>query len=244
MRSRIRSLLVVAALALLVATAGCADGGSTAPTDAPEPDALQRNATATMQDVTSATVTMSMDMDANQQTVSMDAEGEMDVENRRMRMDLTMDTGGRTVEVTQYVIDETAYQKIQGSWQTQDLSGQGMWAGGNQLALQERMLENATVEITGSDTVDGRDVWVVSIDPSDEAIQQLLSGTAANVGENVDIESLTFEQYVDAESHYVRKLDMAMDAQIQGQSASLNMTMTFDDFNEPVDIQLPEDAPA
>jgi hypothetical protein len=244
MRSRTRGLLAVAALALLVAAAGCADGGSTAPADAPAPDALQRNATAAMQDVRTATFTMAMDMEASGQSVSMDADGEMDVENRRMRMDLAMDTGGRTVEVTQYVIDETAYQRIQGDWQTQDLAGQEMWSGGNQLALQERMLENSSVEIIGSGTVDGHDVWIVAIEPGEDAIEQLLSGTASDVGENVDIQSLSFEQSVDVETSHVRKVDMRMDAEIQGQQATLNMTMTFENFNEPVDIQLPEEAPA
>lgn len=244
MRSQSRSLLIVAALALLVAAAGCADGGSTTPGEAPPADALQENATAAMRDVTSATFTMTMDVEANEQSVSMNANGVMDVENRRMRMGLNMDTGGRTVDVTQYIIDQTAYQRVQGDWQTRNLDGQQMWSGGNQIALQKRILENSSLEITGSGTVDGHEVWIVAVEPSDAAIQQLLSRTAGNVGENVDVQGLRFEQYVDVETSQVRKLDMQMDAEIQGQQASLNMTMTFAEFNEPVDIQLPEDAPA
>lgn len=242
MRSQTRALLVTVALALLLATAGCTDDGSTGPADAPSADALQENATAVMQEVSTAAFTMSMDIESGGQTITMDADGVMDAENRQMRMVMRMDVGDRSVEVTQYIVDETAYQRIQGQWQTRNLRGQDIWQQGNQIALQRRMLENSTVEIVGSDTLDGRDVWVVSVDPSEDAIQQLVGQTGTGVGENVEVDSLTFEQYVDAETYHVRKIDMTMDATIQGDSASLNMTMTFGDFDEPVDIQVPEEA--
>ena len=242
MRTRTRALLITVTLAALVAIAGCVDGGSSAPSSAPAPDALQEDATAAMQDVETARFTMDMNVDTSQGSVAMEASGVMDIPAKKMRMDLSMDLDGRSVEAVQYIVDQTAYQRVQGRWQTRDVGEQDLWSQGNQIALQQQMLEDATVEITGSDTVDGHDVWVVSIQPSDEAIQQLLGGTGAGVGENVEVEDLSFKQYVDVDSYHVRKLDLQMDSTMQGQDATVGMTMTFKEFDEPVDIQVPAEA--
>lgn len=239
-----RALLATALFALLVATAGCSGGGNVAPADAPSPDALRENATAAMQAVESATFTMDMNVDTSQGEVSMRADGAMDIQNRKMRMEASVDAGGRSTELTQYIVDETAYQEVGGRWQTQDVSDQNLWEQGNQLALQRRMLNNSDVEITGSDAVDGEAVWVVSVQPDEATVQQLLSQSATGVGENLELNDVSFRQFVDVDSYHVRKLEMTMDATIQGESATLDLTMTFSEFNQPVDIQVPEDAPA
>lgn len=236
-----RTLLATALLALLLATAGCTDATS-APADAPSAESLQANATAAMQDVSSATFTMDMAVETSQGELSMRADGAMDVEARKMRMEATVDAGGRSTDVTQYVVGETAYQQVGGRWQTRDVSGQNVWGQGNQLALQREMLDNSDLEIVGSDTVGGEAVWIVSIEPDEETVQQLLSRSATGVGENLELDDVTFRQFVDTDSFHVRKLEMTMDATIQGESATLELTMTFDAFDEPVDIQVPEEA--
>lgn len=242
MRTQTRTVLAVLALSVLLALAGCADSGSTDPADGPTAEEIQEEATATMDAVSSAAFTMDMTVDSEQGSLSLQSDGVMDIDNKRMRMNMSLESGGRSVELTQYIIDQTAYQQLDGQWQSSDVSGQDIWGEGNQLNMQQEMLENSTLEVTGTDTVDGNEVWVISIEPSDEAIQQFLTGTGTGVTENMDIESVSFTQYVDTDTHHVRQLDLSMDTTIQGESATLDMTMTFSRFDENFDIQLPEEA--
>jgi D-alanyl-D-alanine dipeptidase len=245
MRNRTRAFVVTALLALLVAAAGCSGAGDQAPADAPPADSLQDNVTAAMEDVETATFTMNMSMDtANQdQSISMNGNGAMDVPNRKMRMDLRMQAG-QSLEVTQYVVGDTVYMNAGGEWITQNMTGQNIWEQNtNQLAMQQQVMENASVEVTGSATVDGNDVWVVSVQPDPEDIRALVSQqTTQSMPENVDFQNLTVTQYVDAETSHVRKLEMSVTMTVQGEEATMDMTMTFDSFNEPVTIELPAEA--
>lgn len=242
MRTRTRTALAVLALSALVALAGCADSGSNGPADGPSAEDIQAEATAAMEEVSSAAFTMDMNVDSEQGSLSLQSDGVMDIDDRRMRMNMSLESQGQSVELTQYVINQTAYQQLDGQWQSSDVSGQDIWGEGNQLNMQQEMLENSTLEVTGTDTVEGNEVWVVSIEPSDEAIQQFLTGTGTGVTENMDIESVSFTQYVDTDTHHVRQLDLAMDTTIQGDSATMDMTMTFSRFDEAFDIELPDGA--
>jgi len=247
MRTRTRTLVVTALLALLVASAGCSSGGdSLDASNAPSAQALQENVTREMQSVETATFTMDMTVSSPNQEVTMTADGAMDIPNERMRMALEM-SAGRSVQLTQYVIGNTAYMQVNDQWQTQDLSGQNLWQqNNNQLALQQEILQNASIEVTGSDTVDGNSVWVVSLRPDPADLRAMVSQQAgtSGIGENVEFEDIEVTQYVDAETYHVRQIDMAMNMTAQGQESSIDMTMTFADFNEPVTIELPDGAPA
>lgn len=242
MRTQTRTVLAVLALSVLVALAGCADSGSNGPAEGPSAEDIQAEATAAMENVSSAAFTMDMTVDSDQGSLSLQSDGVMDIDNKRMRMNMSLESQGQTIELTQYIIDQTAYQQVDGQWQSSDVSGQDIWAEGNQLTMQQQMLENSTVEVTGNDTVDGNEVWVVSIEPSDEAIQQFLTGTGTGITENMDIESISFTQYVDTDTYHVRKLDLSMDTTMQGESATMEMTMTFSRFDESFDIELPSGA--
>lgn len=238
-----RALLATALLALLIATAGCSDGSDAVPPDAPPAAALQENATAAMRNVSTTSFTMDMRVETGQGNLSMDAAGVMDLPARKMRMEATVEAAGRSAEVTQYVIDGTLYQRVEGTWQTRDVSDQDVWERGNRLALQRQLLNGSDVEITDSGTVDGHDVWIVSIEPDGETVRQLLERSGTGVSENLELGSVEIRQYVDADTAHVRKIEMDMDATVQGQSATLALTMTFSGFDEPVDVRLPEDAP-
>jgi predicted small lipoprotein YifL len=243
MRTQTRTVVIVLALSALVALAGCADSGpADGPGDGPSADVIQDQATAAMQNVSTAAFTMDMSVDSSQGSLSLTSDGVMDIPNKRMRMNMTLESRGRTVELTQYIIDQTAYQQVQGRWRTTDMSGQNVWAEGNQLNVQGQMLANSTLNVTGTDTVEGNEVWVVAIEPSDASIQKFLSGTGTGVTENMDIDSVSLTQYVDTDSYHVRKLELTMDMTMQDQSGTLEMVMTFSRFGEAVDIELPDAA--
>ncbi len=245
MRNRTRAIVVTALLALLVAAAGCSGGGDQAPTDAPPADSLQDNVTAAMEDVETVTFTLNISMDApsRDQTVRVNADGAMDIPNQSMRLSSRMQ-GRQSIEVTQYIIGNTMYAHMDGQWITQNMTGRNIWEQNTtRLAMQQQLMEDASVDVTGSATVGDRDVWVVSVQPAAEDIRSIMSQQATmRLPENVQFQNLTATQYVDKETYHVRKLDMSVTMGTQGQQSTVDMTMTFTGFNEPVTIELPEEA--
>lgn len=238
-----RTLVVTALLALLVAVSGCLGGGTTGTTDAEQ---IRQDTVAAMQNLETATYEMQMSISAKGQTIEMNATGAMDRQAKLMRMNLSMDAGFRTIQVTQYIDGNTSYINLNGQWQTKDVSGQtpgeGFW-GNNQFAQQADALQNATVTLNGTATVDGEETHVLEVEVGKETIRELLpQQSAAGTLENVDISDIHFTQYVDTDTSYIRKVEMNMDMTVQGQQATASLTMTFDDFNEDVSIEVPDAA--
>lgn len=246
MRTGTRRLAVTALLALLLTLAGCSSASNSLdPSEAPSAGAIQENVTRQMQSVETATFTMDVTVATPDQEVSMSGDGTMDVPNERMRMAMEV-TAGQSVQLTQYVVGDAAYVQINDQWQTRNVSGQNLWERNNQLALQQELLRNASIEVEGSDTVDGNPVWVVSLQPDAADLRTMLSQQAGttDVADDVTFGNLTVTQYVDAESYHVRQIDASMNVTNQGEESAIDVTMTFDQFDEPVTIDLPEGAPA
>lgn len=246
MGTQTRTLLAVVALAVLVVLAGCADSDSTGPRDGPgegpSAETIQAEAAAVAGNLSSAAFSMTMTIDSAEESLSLQSNGVVNVDDRRMRTNITLESGGRTVEVTQYIVDQRAYQERDGKWQRLDLNGTGIWAGGNQLRTQARMLENSALNVTGTAVVAGNETWVVSIEPTEASIQQFLTGTATGVAENLEFQNESVTMYIDTDTYEVRKLELGLETETDGDTARLELSQTFSRFDEAVDIQLPEAA--
>lgn len=242
MRPQTRTVLAVVALTLLVAIAGCADSGTTEPTDGPSAESIQEEAAAVAGNLSSAAFSMTMNVESDQVSGTLTADGVVDVAERRMRMNITTDSRGQTTEITQYIVNETAYQGRNGQWQSLDLTGVGIWVGGNQLSMQRLMLTNSTLNVTGTDVIAGNETWVVSVQPSDGGVEQFLTGTTTDVTENQDIQNGSATLYIDTDTYHVRKLVITLEATAEGDTRRIELSQTFSRFNEAFDIQLPDEA--
>lgn len=248
MSSRKRTLLVTALLTLLVAVSGCL-GGTNGPQGdgTPSAEEIRENTVSAMEDVETATYEMQMTISAGGQDIEMNADGAIDRAAKLMRMNLSMDAGFQSLETTQYIKGNTSYMNLDGQWRTQDVSGQtpgeGFWSN-NQFAQQTNALEGATVELNGTETVDGEETYRLDVEADQETVNELLQQQSGATGslENVDISNVQFTQYVDTESNYIRKVEMQMDMTVQGQDATATMTMSYDNFNEDVTIEIPDAA--
>lgn len=232
------------------------DGGSQLDvSDAPPASALQANATSAMQDADTATLTMNMSISGEQsaQSVQIDASGEINRTQEAMRMDVTSEMMG-DASITQYVVGDTMYMKMQDQWVRQNLTGQDFWERGNtQLAAQQQLLQNASVELTGTDVVHDQDVWVLSVEPDPEELEQFArqqgstglgagAGAGAGMAENVELSDVELTQFVDAETYQVRRMDATMNTSVQDQQVSMSMTMELSEIGDAVQIDLPDAA--
>lgn len=249
MQLQTRTLIVTGFVALLLATAGCmdggsGDGGSEAPADAPDASTLQSEATQAMEDIETAQMTMTMSVsNGSSNEEIMTSEGVMDMTNRKMRM--TSTSALMQGEMQQYVIDNTMYMQMQGEWIRQDVGEQFSWNGSNQFAAQEELLEGADIQVTGEDEVNGQAVWVVSVEPDADAVSELTNqqmGDGPGMSENVDLSNVEITQYIDKESKHILRTISEVDSSVQGQESTTTMDMTFSAFNEPVEVELPSGA--
>jgi len=232
-----RRTLAVLSVAALLVTAGCAGlgGGGGGAGDAEQ---VKEDATAAMQDVDTYRMSMEMNISANGQSITMTQGGVFDHEAERARLNVSA-FGMQTVT---YLDGTTMYMKSNGRWQTRDMSDQDPWESGNGITQQQNILESGEVTVEGTETVDDVETTVLSVDPDEEQLKELIAQQQSQSFEGITIENATYTLYVAKESDLPQKMEMTMEMSMEGQTAEANMTAYFSEYGEPVNITIPEEA--
>lgn len=244
-----RTLLVTAALAITLLLAGCATlaGDDTSP-DEPDvsADELQSASLDAMAEIETATVSTEMTATADSETVvNVTADGVVDYDAERMHV--TTETKGALgeTEITQYVVNGTLYMNMDGEWVKGNASEQSVWQS-DKLSQQADLLEEADLNVTGETTVDGHDVYVVEADIDGETLQSIVNEKAGSQemmpGETPEISNVSVTQYIDVDDSYVRATEMSVEMTTGGQTMTMEMSVELSEINEPVEIELPEEA--
>jgi outer membrane lipoprotein-sorting protein len=231
-----RTLLVTALVTLLVAASGCsALTGSSG-----NGQAIAEQTNEAMQDVDSYTFDLSMSLSSDQsdQTIEMGGSGSVDLAAERLHM--TMDVMGQSVE--QYIVGDTMYINQGGTWQQQDVPQENLW-NQQQLAQQQEILENASVTLQGNTTVDGTDVYELSVDVDEDQLMEILQQQQGQqFPGQVSLNDISYTMYVTHDDHYLKRINADMSMSASGQNADVQLEMTFSDFNGDVSIELPPEA--
>lgn len=260
--TRTRTVAVIVAVVLAVGLAGCgamsADGGSadssaadinTSNYDASE---LASSASTTMSEVESYTFTTDISIEASDDTstasIEMEGDGKANHATERMYMDMHMDidAGMRSVseDVEAYQVGDTVHMKVRGDWQSQPAQ-QATWTGTGP-GMQSELLADSDVSIEGTETVNGEETIVVSVDPDEQTLEELAKQQSSTDASNEDMEirSASVTQYVSPEEpHYVVKSEIQMTAvSDDGVTMSMNATTTMDDHEEDISIDVPDEA--
>ena len=230
-----RTLLVTALVALLVAASGCSalSGGGG------QGEEIAKQTNEAMQDVDSYTFDLSMTMTAqqNDQSVDITATGAIDVAEERMRMQ--MDFMGRST--TQYIIGSSQYIELDGNWQQRDVQ-QDIW-NRQQLAQQRQILDNASVSFEGNTTIDGTDVYELSVDVDEDQLMDVIQQQQGqDLRSQVDLKDVSYTMYVTHGDYHLKRIVADMKMSAQGQTLNADMEMTFSNFNGDVSIELPPEA--
>ena len=234
-----RRTLAVLSVAALLVTAGCAgltgNGGG-----ASDAEQVKQDATSAMQDVDTYRMSMQMELSSNGQTISMSQDGVFDHEAKKARLNASV-FGMQTVT---YMDGSTMYVKSNGRWQTRNMSDQNPWESGNGITQQQNILESGDVSIAGTETVDGVETTVLSVDPDESKLKELIAQQQSQSFEGITIDNATYKLYVANDSDLPQKMEMTMEMSIDGQTAEANMTAHFSEYGEPVNITVPEEATA
>lgn len=205
---RTKALLLVVVLLATPALAGCAgsggDGTTTAPTDGPatttdaatttpggggaDAGALRQATLAAMRDVSGVrlegTLNQTLTTTSGGQSTSTRFDVAIDADARRLVVDQTVRTRGRTVNQTTYLLNDSlylrsaAFERQYGSdWVMQNVSSaqyDGLWRNRSALQVHTELLNvTGNVSVDGTTTVRGQEAYVLSLRPTNAELAEL-----------------------------------------------------------------------
>jgi len=247
-----RLCALIAVLVVSVALAGCLGAEDD---DQHSAEELRAGAVDAMENVDSYTMrtTANVSVSGTETTTqSQEVVMRVDQADRRASIEQTVQSSGTTQTVEAYLVDDTMYVQQAGTWQTRQLP-QDPWAGaGAGQTNQFEILGSANVTHNGSETIDGVETEVLELNMTGDDYEQLLqeqanqsgTGSLGSLVRLADVQSVTIRQYVATEEpHYVHRVESEVAITVVGQEAETSSVLTFEDFEEDVTVELPEDLP-
>ena len=246
--------LAALSLVVLLMSAGCAGLG---PGDAePTAEELQDRALERMASVDSYRFNATTTAETVEATFRSEVDGAVNRTTRRAVFGATtrVDAGEATNEqvLDMYVDDRTVYVSLAGQnrWRSIDageLPATATFGGADpswendRVERQRALLENASVEAVGDETVDGRQTTVIETTPANGSTATALESTSTGgpLPAGAAIESVELTQWVTDEGYVLRSETRAV-VTVQGQTVNVTTRTEFDDLGEPVRPERPE----
>ena len=205
----------------------------------------------------------------NFETIS-EGEGVLNVSARAMKMTMTTttisdETGEVATEMEMYMKNDTVYTNVDGNWTRMPGMPEEMWDQQNQVKVQAELLNASEIELAGSDKVNGEAAYKVRVVPDMETFTMILNQQmgsmplyAFNMTEIFEESEMEWTTWISTESHLPLKVQMSMELTLTsdlmnlpvGEMNDIEMeiksesTVVYFDYNEPVDIVVPEEAMA
>lgn len=231
----------LAALLAAVALAGCLGGG---PDTAMSQEAkqIQNESLDAMADVDAYELDAEMRVQGADQTVEMALSGAVNRSARMARVEVQM-RSPRSLTTTTYIDGRTAYVDTAMGWQRRTLPAD-YWSAGNRLQTQREVFAASTMDIAGTDVVDGTPVTVVDITVPDDQLDELLSIAQRTqpTGPQGSITDAAYTAHIANETGLLRRVEVDMTMEVDGQSFDATVDMRFSHFGEPTPIAIPDAA--
>lgn len=188
-------------------------------------------------------------------------------EEMQISMDISMETpdGGQDISMELYFVGEWMYLKmgmpgVGDEWMKEPVDT-ALMGSMDQVAQQLALLQAAAnVRLLGRESVRGVDCYVIEVEPSADALASYLSQSGTPM-ESMDMSELAYlfedmavRYWIGEDDYLLRKstMDMHLDASAADMGASeedfermvmdLNTEFEAYDYNEPVSIEVPEEA--
>ncbi len=167
--------------------------------------------------------------EAVEATLVMDLDGVLDLENRQMKIDMTVNVampGEDEMEmgIETYIVGDMIYMMMdvpeQGpSWFKLEMP-EGYWGEMSQVESQIELLEAAQVKVIGSETIEGTDCYVLQLTPDMKQLWQLVMQQPKLPGEEVPdvaeeflqemFRSVSVKQWIAKDTHFLIKAEIDM----------------------------------
>ena len=270
LREKGRSFALILVLLAVLALAGCGSSETKVNADEVVQDALAAQANVDSSHmVINIDATAEGTLNGEPLDAGLDAALTADIDwaNKKMKADLGMnaDYNGVSfpISVKMYAVDNCSYTQMTfglmaDNW-TKSEFPMDFWFSQDQDNGQfvDGILQSTEAESLPSQKVGGVSCYVLQLEPDIAALQQMLSEQGASVEEMPDIDSLisdlSIKVWVAKDTSYVTKIEIVLSAHLTGEAMgdpessdildiSLTVTMEMTDVNEPVSIELPNEA--
>ena len=203
-------------------------------------------------------------------TVTSVGEGAVDLAGRAMGMVQSLNIESENNNATSgksetYILNDTLYLSADGNWTSLKLPNADLiWDRQNMVKNQAELLNNSKIELLGSENVDGQDTYKVKVVPDMETYSAVLSEqvgsilpvAALNLTEIYRNSSTEWTSWITKDTHLLKKNEIRMNLTVtpeimgmpENEVGDFEMrinavaTTVFRDFNQPVEIILPEGA--
>ena len=191
------------------------------------------------------------------QTVTITERASIDRTERELRRNRTVRSQGREVVITQYVVDRTVYarsdvyvRQFSSEWIRTEVTENFslVWRQQDVLGQLESVLDNASgVEVTGVETVDGRETYRTRVDISPAEFETVLFavvGVDPDQADDVSVENVEYVYWLDAETARPVRTNATINftATVAGRTVQRNVSTTARYGYEPVSVDLPDEA--
>jgi hypothetical protein len=197
-------------------------------------------------------------------------DGVLNVTDRAMKMTTTTttsseETGEIVSEMEMYMKGDTMYTKIDGNWTRMPGMPEDMWDQQNQVRTQAELLNASEIELVGSEKVNGEEAYKVRVVPGMETFTMILNQQMGsmplytmNITDIFEESEMEWTTWISKESHLPLKnqvsMEMALTSDMMGlpvdEMGEIEMeiesdsTVIYSRYNEPVVIEVPEEAMA
>jgi len=262
------SLVILLSLSLV----GCQSKIVETITSTPSAEEVVDGVIEAVEDITSVTfkADLAVDMTGEEDGEAVDAAmitkvtGAVDVVSKdgKIDMSVTIDSTGEdtfTADMTMYFIDDILYALMEmpalgniSMWVKTDVPPE-MHGQMTQVEDQVELLKLSEVRFAGTETVNGKECYVLELVPDPDALWEFISERMNIAGAPVpgieeetiirDIaRSYSAKQWIDIDSFLLSKSEMDMEIEIEDTSLDINMSLLVSSYNQPVNIELPEEA--
>ena len=199
-----------------------------------------------------------------------EGEGVMNVSARALKMTMTTTsssdvTGEVATEMEMYMQNDTLYTNTDGNWTKMPGMPEEMWDQQNQVKVQAELLNASEIELAGSEKVNGEAAYKVRVVPDMDTFMMILNQQmgsmplyAFNMTEIFEESEMEWTTWISKESHLPLKTEVSMELTLTsdlmnlpvGEMGDIEMeiksdsTVVYSNYNEPVDIVVPEEAMA
>jgi Family of unknown function (DUF6612) len=210
------------------------------------------------------------DMNASTITVTAVGDGDVDLSGRAMRMVQTMNIESENNNAAPgksetYILNDTIYMSMDGNWTSLKIPNADLiWDRQNMVRNQAELINNSEIVLLGEELVEGQNTYKLEVIPDMETYSAVLSEQVGsilpvavlNLSEMYRNSSPKWTSWVTKDSYHLLKNEILMDLTVIPEdiglrpeevgdfemNVNLATTTIFRDFNQPVEIALPEGA--
>ncbi|SFR38597.1 hypothetical protein SAMN04487947_0753 [Halogeometricum rufum] len=179
--------------------------------------------------------------DSRTERVDVDLSGVVDATTREMRATATTDDESRRI----LVLNGTLYRECAypwDGWAVEELDDDTRWVDQTPATRQLSLLGSGSLYWNGTETVDGEQIMIITGEPTVNALTEYQDTQSQPLIGGPRIDNAELRAWINAETGRLLRTELRFTVSKGENTATASMTTTYNDYGEPVSINLPAEA--